>query len=187
MKSNTMFVGIRWAAVVAAVSVMTFALSACKTTPGASASTKTIRINAGATTPCTDPAGQVWLADQGFADGKTTDRGAMEIAGTKNPAIYRTEHYGMTVFSQPVPNGNYTVRLHFAETFSGVTNKGQRVFSLKIEDKELKDLDVLARSGAPRTAWVETLPVAVTDGKLDITFTPGVQNPEINGIEIIPR
>jgi hypothetical protein len=35
-------------------------------------------------------------------------------------------------------------------------------------------------------AYIETVNVEVTDGKLDITFTPNVQNPEINGIEIIP-
>jgi len=29
--------------------------------------------------------------------------------------------------------------------------------------------------------------VTINDGKLDITFTFGEQNPEINGIEIIPR
>jgi hypothetical protein len=27
----------------------------------------------------------------------------------------------------------------------------------------------------------------ITDGKLDIKFTPDLENPEINGIEIIPR
>ena len=35
-------------------------------------------------------------------------------------------------------------------------------------------------------AYIETVNVDVTNGKLDITFTPKVQNPEINGIEIIP-
>jgi hypothetical protein len=29
-------------------------------------------------------------------------------------------------------------------------------------------------------------PVEITDGKLDITFTPNIENPEINGIEILP-
>jgi hypothetical protein len=28
--------------------------------------------------------------------------------------------------------------------------------------------------------------VDVTDGKLDIKFTPNIENPEINAIEIIP-
>ena len=41
----------------------------------------------------------------------------------------------------------------------------------------------LARS---RRAYVETVDVEITDGKLVITFTPQVENPAINGIEIIP-
>ena len=151
------------------------------------AADKAIRINAGATASCTDSAGNTWLPDQGFDGGKTVDRGSIEIAGTTMPDIYRTEHYGMKAFSQAVPNGAYTVKLHFAETNAKITTKGKRVFSVKIEDQEIKDLDVVAKAGAPKTAWVETVNVNVTDGKLDMTFTPGVQNPEINGIEILPR
>jgi hypothetical protein len=29
--------------------------------------------------------------------------------------------------------------------------------------------------------------VDITNGKLDIQFTPNIENPEINGIEIIPQ
>ena len=148
---------------------------------------KPIRINAGATAAWTDSAGNPWLPDQGFDGGKTVDRGKLEIAGTTVPDIYRTEHYAMKSFSQAVPNGAYTVKLHFAETFAKNTAKGQRVFSVKVEDQEIKDLDVVAKAGAPKTAWVETVNVNVSDGKLDITFTPGVQSTEINGIEILPR
>lgn len=146
-----------------------------------------IRINAGASVAYKDSQGHLWLADQGFADGQTVDRGEIEISGTSIPVIYRTEHHSMTAFSQPVPNGNYTVKLHFAETFPRITDKGQRVFSIKVEDKEIKDLDVFAKAGGARKALIETVPVTVTDGKLDITFTAGTQNPEINGIEIYPR
>jgi len=32
------------------------------------------------------------------------------------PDICRTEHYAMSTFTQDLPNGKYTVRLHFAET-----------------------------------------------------------------------
>jgi alpha-L-arabinofuranosidase len=36
-------------------------------------------------------------------------------------------------------------------------------------------------------AYVETVPVEVTDGKLLVTFTPKVENPQICAIEIIPQ
>jgi hypothetical protein len=151
------------------------------------AADKAIRINAGATAPWTDASGNTWLPDQGFDGGKTVDRGNIEIVGTRIPDIYRTEHYGMKSFSQAVPNGAYIVKLHFAETSPKMTAKGKRVFSIKVEDQEIKDLDVVAKAGAPKVALVETVNVKVADGKLDIVFTPGVQSPEINGIEILPQ
>ncbi|MGD0252297.1 MAG: malectin [Verrucomicrobiota bacterium] len=149
--------------------------------------TMPVRIKAGLTTSFTDSDGNVWLADQGFADGDTTDRATdLQIANTKDPGLYRTEHYSMTSFSYPVPNGKYIVKLHFAETFDGITGPGERVFSFNVEGQEFKDFDVWAKAGGPNRAYIETVNVEVTDGKLNITFTPKVENPEINGIEIVP-
>jgi endoglucanase len=174
------------------------ALSACSSEPAGQAqgeramagttgaAAKAVRINAGATTRYTDPKGNVWLADTGFEGGDTADRGDVAIANTDMAPVYRTEHYSMTAFSQDVPNGKYTVKLHFAETYDGITAKGERVFTVKVQDKELKDLDVFGETGGLNKALVKTVDVAVTDGKLKITFTAGTQNPEINGIEIIP-
>ena len=133
-----------------------------------------------------DSNGDQWLPDQGFADGETIERPDLKIEGTKDQAIYQAERYSMTKFTQPLPNGRYVVKLHFAETFEGITDKGQRVFSFNVQGKEFKDFDVWARSGGFAHAYVETVPVEIADGKLDITFTPNIENPEINGIEIIP-
>ena len=147
----------------------------------------TIRINAGATKPLTDTNGNVWLPDQGFTGGETVDRGSeIAIAKTKAPALYQTEHYAMTAFSQPLPNGKYTVKLYFAETYDEITAAGQRVFSFTVEDQAFKDFDVFAKAGGAQKGYVETVNVKVADGKLDIAFTSQVQSPEINGIEIIP-
>ena len=55
-----------------------------------------------------------------------------------------------------------------------------------VEGKEFKDFDVWVKAGGFARAYVETVPVEITDGKLDITFTPNIENPEINGIEILP-
>lgn len=146
-----------------------------------------IRINAAAKSPFTDSSGNVWLPDQGFTGGEIVDRGSdMTIANTKDPALYRTERYSMTAFSQPLPNGNYTVKLHFAETFEEISAAGGRVFSFNVEGQAFKDFDVFAKAGGRQKAYIETVNVEVTDGKLDIGFTSQVQNPEINGIEIVP-
>lgn len=146
----------------------------------------TIRIKTGVATSLTDSSGNVWLADQGFADGDTIERPDLAIENTKDPAIYRAERYSMTRFEQLLPNGKYVVKLHFAETFEGISGPEQRVFSFNVEGREFKDFDVWVKSGGFARAHVETIPVEITDGKLDITFTPNIENPEINGIEILP-
>jgi hypothetical protein len=146
-----------------------------------------IRIKAGATAPCTDSSGNVWLPDQGFVDGDTVDRGSdVQIANTQDQALYRSERYGMSSFSYKLPNGKYTVKLYFAETYEDVTGPGQRVFSFNVAGQEFKDFDVWAKAGGAKRAYVETVKVEITNGKLDITFITNIQSPEINGIEIIP-
>jgi endoglucanase len=147
----------------------------------------TVRIDAGAAAPYTDANGNVWQPDQGFVDGDVVDRGSdLQIANTQDPAIYRTERYGMSSFSWKLPNGKYIVKLHFAETYEDITGPGQRVFSFNVAGHEFKDFDVWAKAGGARRAYIETVNVNITDGKLDITFTTNIQSPQINGIEIIP-
>ena len=161
------------------------AAPAVSATPVAMATT--IRIKAGLTAPFTDSSGNVWLPDQGFEGGETTERASdMQIANTKDPGLYRTERYDMTGFTYKLPNGKYTVKLHFCETYDGITGAGQRVFSFNVGGHEFKDFDVWAKSGGAQRAYIETVNVEVTDGKLEVKFTPSIQSPEINGIEIIP-
>jgi endoglucanase len=146
-----------------------------------------VRIKAGLATPYTDSEGNVWLSDQGFAGGDTTDRSSdLEIANTKDAALYRSERYSMTSFSYPVPNGKYIVKLHFAETYEGISGPGERVFSFNVEGHAFNDFDIWVKAGGHNRAYIETVNVEVTGGKLDITFTPKVENPQINGIEILP-
>jgi hypothetical protein len=145
-----------------------------------------VRIKAGLFTPLKDKEGNTWLPDQGFADGDTIERPGLEIANTKTPEVYHSERYSMTAFAYPVPNGKYTVKLHFCETFEGITEAGGRVFSYNVEGQEFKDLDIFVKTGGALRAYVHTVNVDIKDGKLDIKFTANVENPEINGIEILP-
>lgn len=148
---------------------------------------KIIRIKAGRSEPVKDVEGNVWLADQGFEGGQTIERPNLQITNTKSPDLYRAERYSMDAFSWPLPNGKYQVKLHFAETFEGMTGPGERVFSFNIQGKEFKDFDVWVKAGGFAKAYVETVPVEVTDGKLKITFTPRIENPQICAIEILPQ
>lgn len=145
-----------------------------------------IRIKTGITQPLTDETGVVWQADTGFADGDTIDRSGLAIANTKTPSVYQAERYGMSAFHWKLANGKYQVKLHFAETFEGVTAPGERVFSYNVEGKEFKDFDVTKAAGGTQRAYIETVDVEVKDGSLDITFSSQIENPEINALEIIP-
>ncbi|MGD0387769.1 MAG: malectin [Tepidisphaeraceae bacterium] len=148
-----------------------------------------IRIKAGSDKPFTDPHGHVWQADKGFDAGETVDRDAdLKIDHTDMPDFYRNEHYDMTKWTGDVPNGTYTVKLYFCETYEGITDVGQRVFNVKIGDQQLKDFDIFKEAGGADRPIIKTFDnVTVADGKLTITFEAGEQSPEINGIEIIPK
>lgn len=117
----------------------------------------------------------------------TNNSSAPAITGTRNPELFVSEHWGMTGFAHKVSNGKFLVNLYFAETYTGITDEGQRVFTLNVEGKEFRDFDIWKKAGGPRKAYVESVPVEVTDGELSITFTRQVENPAIKAIEIVPQ
>lgn len=78
-------------------------------------------------------------------------------------------------------------KLYFAETYQGITAEGQRVFSFGVQGKTFNDFDVWEKAGGPRKAYIESVPVEVTNGELKISFTRQIENPAIKAIEIIPQ
>jgi len=154
------------------------------TAPPSAVTALPLRINAGGSA-LKDAAGNEWQAETGFNGGDVIDRPDIEIANTTQPEIYRSEHYGMDSFSCALPNGKYVAKLYFAETYEGIGGPGERVFSFNVQGRAFKDFDVWAKAGGANRAYVETVPVEVTDGKFLITFTPNIENPQINAIEIL--
>src|SRR3954469_6832943 len=59
-------------------------------TPSKAALARAIRIDAGSTKPLVDADGYTWQPDSGFNGGGMVDRGNIQIANTRNPALYRT-------------------------------------------------------------------------------------------------
>jgi len=108
-------------------------------------------------------------------------------SGTKEPGLFRSEHYSMRAFSCKIPNGKYLAKLYFAETYSGIAGPGERVFSFNVQGHEFKNFDIWVKAGGFNRAYIETVPVAVTDGEFRITFTPQIENPAIKAIEIVPQ
>lgn len=85
-----------------------------------------------------------------------------------------------------VANFRYTVRLHFAETYSGAQNIGGRVFNVNLNGKRvLSQHDSFAKVGA-NTADIQEFTLDVSDEQVLITFERVTENPHIQGIEIFP-
>ena len=146
------------------------------------------RVKAGSSSAFTDSAGHVWQAEVGFDGGDIVERDAdTKIENTKDPGLFLCEHYSMNSFSCRIQNGKYLAKLYFAETFDGITGPGQRVFSFNVMGHQFKDVDLWKTAGALNRAYVETIPVEVTNGIFRIDFTSIVENPEINGIELVPQ
>jgi alcohol dehydrogenase (cytochrome c) len=112
---------------------------------------------------------------------------ATTVTGTKDPGLFMSEHFGMSAFSTKIPNGKYLAKLYFAETYAGITGAGQRVFSYNVMGHEFKDFDIWVKAGGPNRAYIETVPVEVTNGEFRIIFTAQVENPAIKAIEVLPQ
>ena len=126
----------------------------CKHHPRGSSAGFELRVDTGNKAAYKDMNGKIWVPDRdsgqagyGFTRsyGDMVDRGwSAQIQGTKEPRIYQTEHWGVERFVADVPDGRYTVILHFAETWDGIDKQGPRVFDVKIQGQEvLKDFDIL--------------------------------------------
>ena len=80
--------------------------------------------------------------------------------------------------------GQYEVRLYFAEIYSGAFATGARVFDVAIEGQTvLNDYDVFADVGGNKGVMKSF--IVASDSNLDIDFLRVVQNPAVNGIEIL--
>ena len=64
----------------------------------------------------------------------------------------------------------------------------RRGLLLRVRQTDGKHIQTIKKaSGAQFKAYVDTVPVTVTSGQITIKFTPQVENPQINAIEIVPR
>mgnify|MGYP000494913274 CR=1 FL=1 len=152
-----------------------------------------LRINAGGANTTHD--GNAFIADANFNTGRTLNR---PQTGLEDP--YKTFRYSRSQvmgYNIPLENGEYTVRLHFAELWFGATGggsggKGSRVFDVRLEGRLAEDnLDIFAAVGA-ETLLVKEHLVTVSDAELNIDFSSlasdgGVRHPVVNAIEILGK
>ena len=151
----------------------------------------TIRINCGGPA-YTDASGKVWSADSGASGGSLYSTGD-NISGTSDPALFQTEQWGDDqtapfFYSFNVRPGSYTVKLLFAEIYTGWCQAGSRVFNVDINGAPvLQNFDIFATAGC-ETALIEQFPITTTNGNIKINFTDvNALHPKINAIEIDQR
>ncbi|SFR48966.1 Galactose oxidase, central domain [Robiginitalea myxolifaciens] len=88
-------------------------------------------------------------------------------------------------WSITLPNQDYIVRLYMGNGFGGTSAAGQRVFDISIEGALVQnDLDLIPTFGHQTGGMLE-YNVTLSDGTLNILFEHVVENPLVNGIEIL--
>ncbi len=122
-------------------------------------------------------------SEYGFMDGNISEFPSKEISNTDEDVIYQTERYNMAGYKIRIPNGNYNVKLLFADNYSDSSNK--RVFDVYLEhEKVIEDFDIFNQVGKSAAIVKEFFNVQVTDGILDVHFADKVNSGLINGIII---
>lgn len=142
-----------------------------------------IRVNVGGGA-YTDPERLAWRADYAFSGGSVLAVTA-PIANTTADPMYQDQRYSTTplTYDFVVPNGNYDLFLKFAELSTATT--GQRLFHVDVNGtRALSNFDVYASGRGRYIAVKRTIPVAVTTGRIRVTFVPVRSSAMINAIEI---
>jgi chitodextrinase len=160
------------------------------TTAGTGGTSTSVRINAGGP-GYTNGSGVTWSADNGYSGGAVATS-TTTVTGTTDPTLYKTERYTSSTttpltYTAAVPNGNYIVRLYFAETYAKTQATGARVFDVDIQSvRAFEDVDIFAQAGGANKALMLEKPTTVTNGQVKISFIHQVENPKVNAIEIVP-
>ena len=129
----------------------------------------------------TDTSGIVFQADTDYSGGHFASTTAT-ITGTSDGTLYQSERFGNISYNIPLADGNYTVTLKFAEIYWNAA--GQRIFNVSMQGTQvISNLDIFAQVGKD-AAYDVTIPVSVTNGKLNITFTSVVDNAKVSAIEV---
>lgn len=163
--------------------------------PPAPLPTTQLRINCGGPA-FTDSSSNLWAADNYFSTGNTVNTTGVAIANTTDDAIYQTQRWDPPgnpelSYTLPIVNGQYQVRLHFAETYSGAFAVNARVFDVRINgSKYLFDFDIFEEAGS-NSAIVKSFNItqnasSEVANKMIIDFVRINENPTIAGIEVIP-
>ena len=118
---------------------------------------------------------------------------AAQVPATIPEALFNTERWDQVGGSEmqwafDIPNpGLYEVRLYMGNGFNGTNDPGERVFDVAIEGtvpESLNDIDLSQQFGH-LSGGIISHTVNISDDLLNIDFLHNIQNPLVNGIEIL--
>ena len=121
----------------------------------------------------TDSLGVLWAADECFTGGTQTSTSST-ITGTSDPALYQTQRTEAAsgssfTYTIPVANGDYFLRLLFAETTCNAS--GARVFNVTANGAPvLSNFDIFKAAGGENIAVDRIMPINVGNSGLTLTF-----------------
>ena len=154
------------------------------------------RVNAGGGAIQSTDAGPDWADGSGSADvsgGNNAGWSPVPNVDATVPAstprsIFDSERWGAQSWTFPIPSGaTVKVRLYFANRYPGTSQVGQRVFNVAINGTTvLPAYDIVADVG-DQTGTMKEFPnlTAAADGAVHVDFTNQVENPLVDGIEIV--
>ncbi|BCE01768.1 malectin domain-containing carbohydrate-binding protein [Marinicellulosiphila megalodicopiae] len=118
--------------------------------------------------------------------GSTMGELTFDVLNTDDDQLYRKERWGKNLtYTIPVPNGVYSVELHFSEVF--FTEAGKREIDASIEGvKVLTGYDPFVKTGGKNYAGFETFEnITIADQNVTIFLEGIVNNASIVGINIL--
>lgn len=121
-------------------------------------------------------------------DGGVNESHSSPVVNTREEALYQTYRRGNVgdsiYYHFGLPDGEYRVKLHFAEPTH--TQNNSRIFNVYIEGTQsLTNVDIYAVAGS-NSATIHEMTVALTGGQLDVQLESITDEGIISAIEIEP-
>jgi hypothetical protein len=144
----------------------------------------TLAVDAGSESSYVDLSGQTFAADTQHPEDDPDC--AFPVGGTDDdPLYYMAETASKFDYNFTVPNGNYTMKLLFADPIS--TAAGQRTFNVTANGASvLKHFDIFAATGVQGMADTQSIKLSITNKTLALVFKGIVGEAIVSAIELIP-
>ncbi len=154
-----------------------------------------LRLDCGSYRAWTDDQGRSWAreargkqADGPYVLGGNAAQRDMTTTASEAPfRVFYSERFGSHLtYVLPAPEGDYTLRLHFSETFDQIDSAGKRVFDVLVNGKPLfEGVDPFKDGGGLHQASMRTATVRPKDGAVTVELIAREQMAAINALELI--